>query len=120
MLNGYGFITICDEGKYNNKDIFVHYKSIRVTNSQYIYLIQGEYVDFTLLNVSSDTHEFKASDVSGVKNGPILCESKNIALQVVAKKYQKNTFTEKNEQLNDSSGFIRVESKRNRNKPLNI
>lgn len=120
---GYGFITICDEGQHKDKDIFVHYKSIRVTNSQYVYLIQGEYVNFTLLNVKSDTHEYQASDVSGVLNGPIMCESKNTARQVVIKKYHKddqdgqkytNNFEHTNKQEN---GFIRVESKRNKNKP---
>lgn len=114
---GYGFITICDEGQHKDKDIFVHYKSIRVTNSQYVYLIQGEYVDFTLLNVSSDTHEYQASDVCGVKNGPIMCESKNMARQTVTKRYQnddkeRNRYTDTTE--DNDTGFIRVENKRNR------
>jgi cold shock CspA family protein len=120
---GYGFITICDEGLHKDKDIFVHYKSIRVTNSQYVYLIQGEYVNFTLLNIKSDTHEYQASDVSGVQNGPIMCESKNTARQVVIKKYHNddqdrqkytNNCEDRNKQEN---GFVRVESKRNKNKP---
>ena len=117
---GYGFITICDEGEHKDKDIFVHYKSIRVTNSQYVYLIQGEYVDFTLLNVYSDTHEYQASDVSGVKNGPIMCESKNLARQIVTKKYHRDDQEIKqfSENKHDyDNGFIRVESKRHKNKP---
>jgi cold shock CspA family protein len=120
---GYGFITICDEGLHKNKDIFVHYKSIRVTNSQYVYLIQGEYVNFTLLNVKSDTHEYQASDVSGIQNGPIMCESKNTARQVVIKKYNKD-YQDRKKNSNDfedtdkqENGFVRVESKRNKNKP---
>ena len=39
---GYGFITIHD-GENKNSDIFVHFTAIRVTNSQYKYLVQGEY-----------------------------------------------------------------------------
>ena len=103
---GYGFITVCDEGKHKNNDIFVHYKSIRVTNSQYVYLVQGEYIDFTLINVLSDNHQYQASDVSGVKDGPLMCESKNLARQIISKKYNK-------EDISDN-GFIQVESKRNR------
>jgi len=71
---GFGFITVCEQGDYKDKDIFVHYSSIRVSNSQYKYLVQGEYVDFTLVKANSDTHEFQAMNVSGVKGGPIMCE----------------------------------------------
>lgn len=73
---GFGFITVCEQGEYYEKDIFVHYSSIRVSNSQYKYLVQGEYVDFTLVKANSDTHEFQAMDVSGVKGGPIMCETR--------------------------------------------
>ena len=73
---GFGFITVCGDGEYGAKDIFVHYSSIRVTNSQYKYLIQGEYVDFTLDTSKNDKHEFHAMDVSGVKGGPIMCETR--------------------------------------------
>lgn len=78
---GFGFITVCDQGVYHNMDIFVHYNSIRVSNSQYKYLVQGEYVDFTLIKASSvhnEGHEFQAMDVSGVKGGPIMCETRRI------------------------------------------
>ena len=32
--SGFGFITVCGDGEFGGKDIFVHYSSIRVTNSQ--------------------------------------------------------------------------------------
>ena len=72
---GYGFITVCD-GEFASKDIFVHYSSIRVSNSQYKYLVQGEYVDFTLVKSENDVHEYQATNVSGVKGGPIMCETR--------------------------------------------
>ena len=71
---GFGFITICGD---DGRDIFVHYSSIRVTNSQYKFLIQGEYVDFTLVTSNNDKHEFHAMDVTGVKGGPIMCETRS-------------------------------------------
>ena len=72
---GYGFITVCD-GEYSGKDIFVHFSSIRVSNSQYKYLVQGEYVDFTLVKSENGSHEYQAINVSGVKGGPIMCETR--------------------------------------------
>ena len=74
--SGFGFITVSGTGEYAGKDIFSHYSSIRVTNSQYKYLVQGEYVDFNIVKSESDTHEYQASDITGVMNGPILCETR--------------------------------------------
>ena len=72
---GYGFITVND-GDHSGKDIFIHYSAIRVTNSQYKYLVQGEYVEFSLVKSNSDTHEFQATEISGVKGGALMCETR--------------------------------------------
>lgn len=80
--SGFGFITVCSDGEYNGKDIFAHYSSIRVTNSQYKYLVQGEYVDFVLSTSENEKHEFHAMDITGVMNGPILCETRRQALSM--------------------------------------
>jgi cold shock CspA family protein len=72
---GYGFITVSD-GEQAGKDIFAHYSSIKVINSQYKYLIQGEYVEFTLIKSTGEKHEFQASEISGIKNGPLMCETR--------------------------------------------
>jgi CspA family cold shock protein len=72
---GYGFITVC-QGEYVGKDIFVHYSSICVLNSQYKYLVQGEYVDFTLIKSDNHNHQYQATNVRGVKGGPIMCETR--------------------------------------------
>lgn len=76
--SGFGFVTVCGDGEYGGKDIFTHYSAIRVTNSQYKYLVQGEYVDFNLVKSDSDKHEFNAGDVTGVMGGPILCETRRV------------------------------------------
>lgn len=76
--SGFGFITVCGESEFGGKDIFAHYSSIRVTNSQYKYLVQGEYVDFNLVKSENDKHEFHAMDITGVMAGPILCETRRI------------------------------------------
>jgi cold shock CspA family protein len=78
---GYGFITVSD-GEHAGKDIFVHFSTIRVTNSQYKYLIQGEYVELSLNKSATETHEYQATDVSGIKGGALMCETRRVNNQV--------------------------------------
>ena len=74
---GFGFITVCDyDGEHSGKDIFVHFTSIGVKNNQYKYLVQGEYVDFTLTRLADSNHEFHAVDVCGIKGGSLMCETR--------------------------------------------
>jgi cold shock CspA family protein len=73
---GYGFITVCKSSADEpDKDIFVHFSSIRVNVSQYKYLVQGEYVEFELVKSTNTTHEFNAVDVTGVNGGLLMCQS---------------------------------------------
>jgi cold shock CspA family protein len=74
---GYGFIT-AKEGEHEGKDIFTHYSSIRVTDSQYKYLVQGEYVDLVIVKSSQGNHEFQSSDVTGIKGGGLMCETRKL------------------------------------------
>lgn len=74
---GYGFITATD-GDRSGSDIFVHHSGINVEKQQqYKYLIQGEYVEFSLIKTEGDKHEFQASSVSGIKGGKLMCETRN-------------------------------------------
>jgi cold shock CspA family protein len=72
---GYGFITITD-GDKSGTDIFVHHSSIGVSSEQYKYLVQGEYVEFTLNKVEGGTHDYQAVGVCGIKNGKLMCETR--------------------------------------------
>jgi len=78
---GYGFITIIDGPSSNDKvgmDIFSHHSAISVSSEQYKYLVQGEYVEFTLSNVESNTdHKVQSSNIRGVNGGKLLCETRN-------------------------------------------
>lgn len=78
--SGFGFITVLSEGEHASKDIFAHYSSIRVTNSQYKYLVQGEYVDFVLVKSENENHEYHATDITGVMGGAIMCETRRVAM----------------------------------------
>jgi len=74
--NGYGFITPINpiEG---TQDIFVHHTSINVNGNQYKYLVEGEYVEFTLETVNSREHSFHAVDITGISRNALMCETRN-------------------------------------------
>jgi len=72
---GYGFVTITD-GIKSGSDVFVHHSSIKVDSEQYKYLIQGEYVEFNLLETKNEKHEFQAGEVCGIKGGKLMCETR--------------------------------------------
>jgi cold shock CspA family protein len=78
--SGYGFISTCDD---ETKDIFAHYSALRSSeedNAQngfhYRYLVQGEYVEFVMEKTEDEKHEIKAGDISGIKGGPLMCDTK--------------------------------------------
>jgi cold shock CspA family protein len=73
---GYGFVTITD-GEKTGVDVFVHHSSINVSNQQYKYLVQGEYIEFNLINVENSTHECQASNIGGIKGGKLMCETRH-------------------------------------------
>jgi CspA family cold shock protein len=72
---GYGFITVTD-GSRSGSDIFVHHSSIKVDSEQYKYLVQGEYLEFSLSETKTETHEFQAGEVSGINGGKLMCETR--------------------------------------------
>ena len=74
---GYGFITVNDSVTSEPRDIFVHHTAIQVGQSQYKYLVQGEYVELTISPVDNDKHEIQVSEVRGVKGGKLMCETRN-------------------------------------------
>jgi CspA family cold shock protein len=91
---GYGFITVTD-GSKSGTDIFVHHSSIKVDDEQYKYLVQGEYVNFNLLDTVTDSHEYQAGDVCGIKGGKLMCETRHESR--VARYQYKSTKTEDEE-----------------------
>lgn len=135
--SGIGFITVYSD-KYTGKDIFVHYLSIYVSSTlsssekNSIYLVQGEYVEFNLSNAKNNTHEHQATDVRGIMGGPVMCESRRIAMNVHSHRNIKtlssesynsdnttNTvsnapYIQKHVIVPDNTGFTQVRSGRNK------
>ena len=112
--SGFGFITVCD-GDHAGKDIFVHFSSIGGDNSLYKYLVQGEYVDFDLVKSPNEKHEFHAVNISGIKNGEIMCQTRKLAdngsrPRAPVRKY-KTRAPESNGE--EDAGYVKV-SQRNR------
>ena len=74
---GFGFITVLNEtADFSGKEIFVHFTSIDVKNNQYKYLVQGEYVEFSLVKLDGGDHEYHAVSVHGIKGGSLMCETR--------------------------------------------
>ena len=67
-------------GDRKEEDVFAHHSGITVDSEQYKYLVQGEYVEFTLVKSENDKHENQATDITGIMSGPILCETRRQAL----------------------------------------
>lgn len=75
---GYGFIRALN-GEYENRDIFVHFSSIRNKAIEYKYLVQGEYVEFLIEKSNNQSHEYNAVDITGIYENPILCETRSLS-----------------------------------------
>jgi cold shock CspA family protein len=73
---GYGFVTITDGPKSGN-EVFVHHSSIKVEAEQYKYLVQGEYIEFSLSEAKTANNDYQAGDVSGIKGGKLMCETRS-------------------------------------------
>ena len=73
---GYGFITQM-EGEHTGSDIFVHHSAIKVSEEQFKYLVQGEYVHFKKVKSSTDNHEYQVGEVKGMSSGKLMCETRN-------------------------------------------
>jgi cold shock CspA family protein len=75
---GYGFITTNDCETNEERDIFVHHSEIKVEQTQYKYLVQGEYVEFVIAPVSREgSIEVHATSVCGINSGKLMCETRN-------------------------------------------
>jgi cold shock CspA family protein len=75
--SGFGFITVHDPSREVPYDLFVHHSAIRVSDEQFRYIIQGEYVEFHVEEVTDKAHKYHAIDVTGMFEGRLMCETKH-------------------------------------------
>ena len=77
--SGFGFVTVVSEGEHHETDVFVHHSAIQVSTEQYKYLVQGEYISFSMVHLEEGDHEWQASNVTGLYGGMLMCETRNEA-----------------------------------------
>jgi CspA family cold shock protein len=102
---GYGFITV-SEGDRSGTDVFVHHSGIQVSNEQYKYLVQGEYVEFKVDKTEGGAHEYQAGDVSGINSGKLMCETRRDFRQA------RNTHRSTDDEVEKDVTAIRVQNTR--------
>jgi cold shock CspA family protein len=103
---GYGFVTITD-GEKSGTDVFVHHSAINVSNQQYKYLVQGEYIEFKLINVENSTHEFQAAEIGGIKGGKLMCETRH-EFKIARNNYRTTSTTSDWPDQNDYSEPVKL------------
>ena len=74
--SGYGFVTVISDGDYKGKDIFSHHSSIVVNDNLYKYLVQGEYISFSIQNIKNKEHEMHAINIRGILHNDLMCETR--------------------------------------------
>ena len=75
---GFGFISVVggnDQFK-DASEVFVHHSAVIVSQEQYRYLVEGEYVEFSVVSTETGDHKFQAGEVRGVKGGKLFCETR--------------------------------------------
>jgi cold shock CspA family protein len=101
--SGYGFISVVG-GENDGEDVFVHHSAVHVCTEQYRYLVQGEYVNFTMCKADTSSHEWQAGDVRGLNGGKLMCETRhevrtrNSTDQVVRPQTTRGRSTDRDEQ----------------------
>jgi cold shock CspA family protein len=72
---GYGFLTVTS-GEFKDDDVFAHHSAIQVSKEQYRYLVQGEYVQFSLCEINNNNHKWQANNIRGIDGGLLMCETR--------------------------------------------
>lgn len=91
---GYGFISVTS-GDRTGTDLFVHHTSIDVADMQYKYLVQGEYVEFEIVNAETTDHEYQTRNVRGISGGKLMCETRREMRTNHVGYHQSNNNTDK-------------------------
>ena len=79
---GWGFVSVVggvEEGwkQFQDDEVFVHWKSLEVGKEQYRYLVNGEYITFTIAYSQNSNHKYQAQSVRGINGGILMCETRN-------------------------------------------
>ena len=71
---GYGFITWSPSSdSTEEEDVFVHHSALSTEQDQFRYLVEGEYVTFSITEAGDKT---TATNVTGPDGGKLMCETR--------------------------------------------
>lgn len=76
--SGYGFIEVAgDDGQ--KSDLFVHHSGLVVGGDMFRYLVEGEYVEYSVKTIKRGREEKQtAYNVTGIGRGPLQCETRHL------------------------------------------
>ena len=70
---GYGFITWSPSSGDTEEDIFVHHSALSTEQDQFRYLVEGEYVTFSITEADN---KIIVTNVTGPDGGKLMCETR--------------------------------------------
>jgi len=83
---GYGFVTLLGgAGEQSNgvdpREVFVHHSGLKVSKSQFRYLVEGEYVELEVKEMVGEggPQRYQGSEVRGIGGGMLMCETRSEA-----------------------------------------
>lgn len=88
FTGGHGFITNFD----TKEDVFVHHSNLTTNVDCWKRLYPGDYVEFSVGSSDSDSDKTEAKDVTGVRRGPLRCET-NALLRREREEYNQSNNT---------------------------
>lgn len=96
---GFGFVTNFE----TKEDVFVHHSSVTTTVDCWKMLYPGEYVDFSVGTM--DDGKSQAVNVTGVRGGPLRCETLSLLRQERDEYNRENQSTDQdNQSTRNTSG----------------
>ena len=76
--SGYGFIEVTEEDG-EKSDLFVHHSGLVVGGDMFRYLVEGEYVEYSVKRIARGREEkLTAYNVTGIGRGPLQCETRHL------------------------------------------
>jgi CspA family cold shock protein len=104
--SGFGFIAISN-GYQKGKDIFAHYSAITSSEqSQYRYLVQGEYVELDLIKSDNNQHEYHSANITGILGGILMCETHRLNEQSNLTRGQRRPRENYVPRINSDNGMV--------------
>lgn len=126
--SGYGFIKVFHAPDFlNGADLFAHNKALNVDEHQHKYLVQGEYVEFSIQSIMKNgVDTYSAGRITGICENNLMCETRSQMKQQKEQYYVEhprndNTSLSSNIVLSDTTSTYHASKEpRNMSRPTKI